>query len=104
MNRPSKTLNVLEKIRECIDLCRYYDTRHAIARKALRNIALPEVLYVLKKGYHEKKKDEFKPEHNDWTYAIRGKTIDGRDIRIAVAFDENNMLIITVIEIKGSRG
>ena len=104
MSRPSKTTNVLQKVRECIDLGRYYDTRHATQRKALRSIALAEVLYVLKKGYHEKKKDEFKPEYNSWNYAIRGKTIDSRDIRIAVAFDASNMLIITVIEITGSRG
>jgi len=102
--RPSKTTNVLQRIKELIDLGRYYDTRHAMQRKALRCIALSEVLYVLKKGYHEKKKDEFKPEYNGWNYAIRGKTIDSRDIRIAVAFDENNMLIITVIEITGNRG
>ena len=66
MSRPSKTTNVLQKVRECIDLGRYYDTRHAMQRKTLRSIALPDVLYVLKKGYHEKKKDEFKPEHNSW--------------------------------------
>jgi hypothetical protein len=104
VSRPSKTTNVLQKVREYIDLGRYYDTRHAVQRKSLRSIALSEVLYVLKKGYHEKKKDEFKPEHNSWNYAIRGKTLDSRDIRIAIAFDENNMLIITVIEITGSRG
>ena len=104
MSRPSKTTNVLQRVKECIDLGRYYDTRHAMQRKAQRSIALPDVLYVLKQGYHEKKKDEFKPEYNSWNYAIRGKTIDSRDIRIAVAFDENNMLIITVIEITGSRG
>jgi hypothetical protein len=100
---PSKTANVLQRIRECLDLGCYYDTSHASERKTLRNITLPHVLYVLKNGYHEKKKDEYKPEYNDWTYAIRGRTIDGRDIRIAVAFDEKNMLIITVIEIKGSQ-
>ncbi|MBS0603734.1 MAG: DUF4258 domain-containing protein [Verrucomicrobia bacterium] len=68
-------------------------------RKVQRRISLPEVVYVLMNGYHEKKKDEYKPEYSDWTYAIRGRTIDEKDIRIAVAFDEDGMLIITVIEI-----
>ncbi len=99
--RPAKISNVLKKIKECLELGRYYDTSHARDRKIQRNISLPHVLHVLKMGYHEKKKDEFKPEYNDWTYSIRGLTIDGRDIRIAIAFDENNMLIITVIEVKG---
>jgi hypothetical protein len=103
VTRPSKTTNVLQRVKECIDLGRYYDTRHGGERKIFRSIALPDVLYILKNGFHEKKKDEFKPEHNDWNYAIRGKTVDGRDIRIAVAVDENNMLIITVIDIKGSQ-
>ncbi|MBS0648693.1 MAG: DUF4258 domain-containing protein [Verrucomicrobia bacterium] len=103
MARATKISNVLQKVRESVSSGRYYDTSHASQRKTERNIALPHVLYVLKNGYHEKKKDEFKSEYNDWTYAIRGKTIDGRDIRIAVAFDEHDMLIITVIEIKVSQ-
>jgi hypothetical protein len=93
---------VLKKARSCVDDGRYYDTTHAAQRKVQRQITLTHVLYVIKHGYHEKKKDQFKPEFNDWTYAIRGKTIDGKDIRIAIAFDENDMLIITVIEV--SRG
>ncbi|HEX4838918.1 MAG TPA: DUF4258 domain-containing protein [Rhabdochlamydiaceae bacterium] len=103
MSRSSKIINVLQKAGEYIKLGRYYDTRHAMQRKAQRDVALTDVLYVLRKGYHEKKKDEFKPEHNSWNYAIRGKTIDGRDIRIVIAFDENDMLIITVIEVIGNQ-
>jgi hypothetical protein len=68
-------------------------------RKSQRSIGLPEIIYVLRNGYHEKRKDEFKPEYNAWNYAIRGRTIDDRDLRIAIAFDKNKMLIITVIEI-----
>jgi hypothetical protein len=73
-------------------------------RKQQRKVSLPHVLYVLINGYHEKKKDEYKPEYQDWNYAIRGLTIDGRDLRIAIAFDEDEMLIITVIAItRGSK-
>ncbi len=101
MKRPPKIDNVLYKARECLISGRYYDTSHAQKRKSQRNIGLSEVLYVIKHGFHEKRKDEFKFEHHDWTYAIRGRTIDDRDIRIAIAFDEKKMLIITVIEIMG---
>lgn len=104
MKRPSKILEVLKKARDCIDAGRYYDTTHAIQRKIQRQIRLTHILHVIRYGYHEKKKDEFKVEHNDWSYAIRGKTIDGKDIRIAIAFDDDDMLIITVIEItQGSK-
>jgi len=104
VKRPSKIPDVLKKIKACLGTGRYYDTSHAVLRKRQRKISLTHVLYVLSHGYHEKKKDEYKSEYNDWTYAIRGLTIDGNDIRIAVAFDEDDMLIITVIEIaKGTK-
>ena len=104
MKRPLKAPDVLKRVRECLDTGRYYDTSHAFIRKLQRNISLPYVLHVLRNGYHEKQKDENKPEHNDWTYAIRGLTTDNQDIRIAIAFDEDDMLIITVIQVtKGSR-
>lgn len=78
---------------------RYYDTTHATLRKSQRRINLAHVFYVIQHGYHEKRKDQYHPEHDDWAYSIRGKTIDEKDIRIAIAFDEDDMLIITVIEI-----
>lgn len=99
MKRPTKIPDVLKKLRECLESGRYYDTSHATLRKHQRRITLTHILYVLRYGYHEKQKDEYKPEYNDWNYSIRGKTIDERDIRIAIAFDEDDMLIITVIEI-----
>lgn len=99
MKRQPKILDVLKKARECIEKGRYYDTTHASLRKQQRKIALTHVLYVLRHGHHEKKKDQFKPEYDDWTYSIRGITIDGKDIRVAIAFDKDDMLIITVIEI-----
>ena len=104
MERPSKIADVLKKVRECVEKGRYYDTSHATLRKNQRQIGLTHILYVLRHGYHEKRKDQYKPEHGDWTYAIRGKSIDGKDIRIAIAFDEDDMLIITVIEVeRGTR-
>lgn len=99
MKRPSKIADVLKKVRECIGNGRYYDTSHAALRKSQRQISLTHVLYVLRHGYHEKRKDQYKLEYCDWTYSIRGSSIDGKDIRIAIAFDEDDMLIITVIEI-----
>ncbi len=99
MKRPSKIPDVLKKARECIENNRYYDSSHAVKRKKQRQISLTHVIYVLTHGFHEKRKDEYKPEYNDWNYSIRGRTIDEKDIRIAIAFDEDGMLIITVIEI-----
>lgn len=99
MKRPLKVADVLQKARVCIETGRYYDTTHASLRKSQRRISLAHVLHVVQNGCHEKSKDQYHAEHSDWTYAIRGKTIDEKDIRIAIAFDKDDMLIITVIEV-----
>ena len=67
-------------------------------------ISRPEILYVLKSGRHEKSKDQYQDRYKAWNYAIRGKTIDKRDVRVIVSFDENNMLIITAIELEQRYG
>lgn len=99
--RPDKILNVLDKIKECISKGAYHVSSHAFKRQQERMISLPECLHVLKTGYEEKQKASFNPEHNAWKYAIRGKTIrDGLDVRVIVAFDENGVLIITVMQVE----
>lgn len=100
IKRPSKIPNVLNVIRKAIAEGHYVDVVHAEERKQERNITRPEYLYVLNHGYHEPKKDEYKVEYKAWNYAIRGKTIDGRELRVVVSFDENNLLIITVIDLE----
>ena len=39
-------------------------------------------------------------QYNAWNYAIRGRTVDRRDLRVIVSFDEDGMLIITTIEVE----
>ena len=43
--------------------------------------------------------DEFKAEFRSWNYAIRGKTIDARELRIAVAFEDGYCLLVIVTAI-----
>ena len=50
--------------------------------------------------YREERTDEFKSEHKSWNYAIRGKTISKRELRVAVSLDiTSGVLIITVIDL-----
>lgn len=99
--KPEKFKNVLNKIKECIEQGHYFVTAHAFIRQNERVISLPESLRVLETGYEEKNKTCFDAEHNTWKYAIRGKTLrDELDIRVIVAFDENEMLIITVMHVE----
>ena len=89
----------METIRKCVKEGRYLDTRHATQRQTERNVTRPEYLHALWNGYHEKQKDTFADAYNAWNYSVRGKTIDARALRVVVSFDENNMLIITAIDL-----
>jgi len=64
-----------------------------------REIIKPEVEYVLQNGFHEAKIDQFSNEFAEWDYAIRGKTVDGRSLRIVVAVVRPNVLIVTAIDL-----
>lgn len=58
---------------------------------------------VLMNGHHEKRKDKFRDEFSNWAYAIKGKTIDNRKLRVIVSFDSDGMMIITVIDLGDKR-
>lgn len=89
----------MERISSCLDAGRYLDTRHSTERQNQREITRAEVLYILRRGFHEKKKDKFEARYQSWNYAVRGKTVDKRVLRIIVSFDESNMVIITAIDL-----
>ena len=97
-SRP-KISDLLLRVRRCIELGQYLDTRHASDRRAERSITRPEILYVLRSGWHEKSKDRFQPRFRNWNYSVRGKTIDGRELRVVVSFETSGLLIITAIEL-----
>lgn len=100
MKKRHKEKNLLKRIANCIATGRYLDTQHVVKRQAERIISRTEVLYVLKHGMHEAIKDTFDEYYDTWNYAIRGKTIDDRLLRIIVSFDDNNLLIITAIDLE----
>lgn len=99
VKRLPKISNLMSVVHRCLRQGRYLDTRHAFERQRERNISRIEVIQVLKRGYHEKRKDTFDDAFRSWNYAIRGKTVDGRELRIIVSIDDNNMLIITAIDL-----
>jgi len=98
-NKRPKIPDLIKVIRRCLDLGNYLDTRHVLGRQEERKILRSEVLYVLRHGWHEKKKDYYEEQFGDWNYVVRGKTPDKRELRVIVSLDENNMLIITAIDL-----
>lgn len=94
-----KIEDVLTAIKECISEDRYTISTHALLRQNQRQINLADVLHVLKTGYEEKRKTRY--ENGVWKYAIRGKTkISKVDLRIIVTFEEEGILIITVMYVE----
>lgn len=98
--RPEKVSDLLEKIRDAVESGSYFVSSHAVERGLQRGIIKTEYEYVLKTGFHESKKDVFDEFYNTWNYAIRGKTFDKRELRVVTSFDENNLLIITIIDLE----
>jgi hypothetical protein len=96
LNRKPR-INPLKEIRELLKANRYRMVSHAIARTIERSVALRDILFVLNHGVHEVSQDGFDVKRQSARYAIRGKTPDGVDLRVAVAI-ENMVVIITVIK------
>lgn len=88
--------DLLNKIKEHVQKGTYVLVKHAIERQEERKIRLPDVLSVLEHGRHEREKDVFDVKRQGWKYAIRGKTINGVELRIIIAF-QGPMVIITVM-------
>lgn len=97
MKRPEKVENVLEKIKKCIEQKKYTFTNHALQRVKERGIDMATTRYILLKGHEDKRKSFFEEANNSWKYAIEGITKDELRVRVIVAFDEDGMLVITVM-------
>lgn len=98
MPRPTKRPDLLAAVHTALKDSSYILTEHARQRLKERSIALPELLHALETGHHERAKDEFVEHFQAWNYSIRGKTLEGRQLRVAVAFDPN-LMVITVIDL-----
>lgn len=99
--RPAKMPDVLlvDLIRGAEATGAYRFVAHAAERLAERAVTLAEVKIILRHGHREPGKDEYKSEHQAWNYALRGRTLDGRQIRLALAPDGPGIFIITVIDL-----
>ena len=98
--RPRKIEDVLGLARRCIEEDRWRDSRHGAERRAKRDVTVQEMRQVVMGGWREESRDEFRREYQSWSYVVRGKTVDGRSLRIVFSFDEKTwMLIITAVDL-----
>ena len=92
--------DILGEVRKHVESRSYRITKHAQERQEQHKVTLPNILFILSQGFHEKEKTLYSNEFQTWKYALRGKTIDGLDeFRVIVAF-ENEMAILTIIRLK----
>lgn len=98
-SRPPKIENIIGKAKECIILGLYRYTAHAEGRKYERMITEEDALYVIENGWRVPIKDDYCDIHQSWKYAFEGKTLQDELLRVIIGFDENMLLIVTVINI-----
>lgn len=95
----SKHDNLLIKIADAVSSGRYMISSHAFQRAKDRLVPVPHVEHVLLNGFHEPRKDRFESIYDSWNYAIRGNTPDRVRIRVIVAFSDDDILVVTVINL-----
>lgn len=98
--RPKKIDDLMDKVHSALKSGLYRDTRHSKDQKYERDITLSEIIEIFENGFHESNKDEFREDFQDWNYAIRGTTFEGRDLRVPIYFEEDLIMIVTVMIVK----
>ncbi len=97
--RPPKDDNLGIRIQNCLKNRKYKQSLHALERIDKRKVTFQDVLYVLETGRQEEAKDAYDEIFQNWKYSIRGKTLEDVDIRIIITINEENVVIITVVNL-----
>ena len=99
--RPAKLADLIAKVRNAVRTGRYWDTYHVEVENPARGRAITrlEMRQILETGRPEPARDRFDDGEAAWSYAFRGKTVDGRELRVIVAFHEDRMVIVSAYEL-----
>lgn len=52
---------------------------------------------MLNNGTHEEERDEWDNKHQAWNYAIKGSTMEARELRVVVTIIESKQLLLITI-------
>ena len=103
MTERPKAENLLDRVRLAVSAGNYIYSAHARQRQQQRlNVTDGDMKNAIRTGWHEKQKDEWSEEFQDWNYAIRGNSLDGDKLRVCIALqeiDENSIVIVTLINL-----
>ncbi len=101
MSRRKKIHDVISLVRKLWDEDSYVISKHANLRQGQRQITIGDIRHVVFSGFHEKGKDVYKDEFDQWVYAIRGLTLDDELARVCVSFvEDSRVFVVTVIKLE----
>ena len=102
--RPSKfaEADLAQRVHGAVTSGRYRILPHARQRCTERDVAAADIENAMERGHHVAARDRFDEPNASWSYCFEGKSIDGEDLRVVVAF-EDWMLIVTVIRPGGDK-
>jgi hypothetical protein len=91
-----------ELIKQKIASAEYFITNHAEQRIVERKVSIDVLLRILEGGRQygckrNKSKDVYENGHEDWNYCIECLIHDDKKLRSVVSFDDDLMLVITVM-------
>lgn len=74
-------------------------TTHASEQMVLRDVQMSDIEEMIYNAQREDHKDSLSNDGKSWKYSLRGPNTAGdKDIRIIVAFNDPDVVIITVID------
>lgn len=94
-----KHADPLGTIRGCWKRDAFTISAHALQRMAERGVDLADLENAVLHGRREPRKDVWKPEFQRWTYALRGETLEGAALRVAVSIERDWARVVTVIRL-----
>ena len=101
MKKKEKLVDIVSLAKDLIIKGSYAISKHAYVRQGERSMNLGDIKNIIFTGYHEKRKDQYKEEFQDWSYAIKGSTLDGEQARVCITFIEKvRFIVITVIRLE----
>ena len=92
---PLSTASLMKTLRHAVKAGTVRYTEHAQRQMRKRDFTVPDAERCLRNGYHDFAKDEDKG--GTWRYRIQGTTVDGKSIKLAVALEED-VIVVTVID------
>lgn len=102
VDKKAKASDVHEKIESAWKLgkIRIDSTAHSDQRSDQRAIDITDLRDVIVYGDREEDEDRWKEERGHWTYALRNKDVDGRDIRVIFDIESfPDVVVVTLMHV-----